>query len=280
VRPEHQPMEIHVEVSLVRNDQLDLEAFRHWRIEYEKALFVLEGGVYHCGWAVEKMSKSLHNVVNPDDIIEDFGADTLRLYEMFLGPLQSSKPWDTNGIDGVHKFLLRVWRLFHNAQNKLEINDDEPTAEEWKSLHKTIKKVRQDIEELSFNTSVAAFMICVNELSQLKCRKRAILDPFIRLLSPFAPHLAEEIWQRLGHRDCIAFAPAPSHDEKHLVESQVEYPVSFNGKTRFLIVVPAQHSQELVSELALSSDKAQKWLEGKTPKKVIVVPNRIVNIVL
>ena len=270
---------IHVDVNIVYNDQLDLEAFRAWRPEYATADFILEDGKYICGWAVEKMSKSMYNVVNPDMIVERYGADTLRLYEMFLGPLEQSKPWDTNGIDGVHRFLRKLWGLYYSVDG-LRITDTPATKEELKSLHKLIRKVTQDVEQFSFNTSVAAFMICINELQGLKTASREVLQPLLILLAPFAPHIAEELWHAIGEETTIVAAEWPEYDEKLLVEDSFKYPVSFNGKTRFTIELPREASQDEIREAVLSADEAQKWLEGKTPKKVIIVPGRIINIVL
>ena len=270
---------IHVDVNIVYNDQLDLEAFRAWRPEYATADFILEDGKYICGWAVEKMSKSMYNVVNPDMIVERYGADTLRLYEMFLGPLEQSKPWDTNGIDGVHRFLRKLWGLYYSADG-LRVTDTPATKEELKSLHKLIRKVTQDVEQFSFNTSVAAFMICINELQGLKTASREVLQPLLILLAPFAPHIAEELWHTIGEETTIVAAQWPEYDEKLLVEDSFKYPVSFNGKTRFTIELPREASQDEIREAVLSADEAQKWLEGKTPKKVIIVPGRIINIVL
>ena len=270
---------IHVDVNIVYNDQLDLEAFRAWRPEYATADFILEDGKYICGWAVEKMSKSMYNVVNPDMIVERYGADTLRLYEMFLGPLEQSKPWDTNGIDGVHRFLRKLWGLYYSTDG-LRVTDTPATKEELKSLHKLIRKVTQDVEQFSFNTSVAAFMICINELQGLKTASREVLQPLLILLAPFAPHIAEELWHAIGEETTIVAAQWPEYDEKLLVEDSFKYPVSFNGKTRFIIELPREASQDEIREAVLSADEAQKWLEGKTPKKVIIVPGRIINIVL
>ena len=270
---------IHVDVNIVYNDQLDLEAFRAWRPEYATADFILEDGKYICGWAVEKMSKSMYNVVNPDMIVERYGADTLRLYEMFLGPLEQSKPWDTNGIDGVHRFLRKLWGLYYSADG-LRVTDTPATKEELKSLHKLIRKVTQDVEQFSFNTSVAAFMICINELQGMKTSSREVLQPLLILLAPFAPHIAEELWHAIGEETTIVAAQWPECDEKLLVEDSFKYPVSFNGKTRFTIELPREASQDEIREAVLSAGEAQKWLEGKTPKKVIIVPGRIINIVL
>ncbi|GAD04577.1 leucyl-tRNA synthetase [Porphyromonas crevioricanis JCM 15906] len=273
---------IHVDISLVKNDILDLEAFKSWRPDFASAEFVLEDGKYVCGWAVEKMSKSMYNVVNPDDIIDRYGADTLRIYEMFLGPLEQSKPWDTNGIDGVHRFLKKLWALYYDEKG-LRLEDSEPNKEELKLLHKLIKKVGEDIENFSFNTSVPAFMITVNELGRLGCRSRKVLRPMLVLLSPFAPHVAEELWQATANEDqpeSIVEACWPELDESLLVEQTVHYPVSFNGKVRFHLDLDANLNKEQIESAALQSSSAAKWLEGKAPKKVIVVPGRIINIVI
>ena len=270
---------IHVDVNIVSNDQLDLDAFRAWRPEYATADFILEEGKYICGWAVEKMSKSMYNVVNPDMIVERYGADTLRLYEMFLGPLEQSKPWDTNGIDGVHRFLRKLWGLYYSAEG-LRVTDAPASKDELKSLHKLIRQVTQDVEQFSFNTSVAAFMICINELQGLKTASREVLRPLLILLAPFAPHIAEELWHALGEETTIVAATWPKYNEQLLVEDSVKYPVSFNGKTRFTMEFAREASQDAIREAVLSAEEAQKWLEGKTPKKVIIVPGRIINIVL
>ena len=271
---------LHVDVNIVSNDVLDIEAFKNWRPEYNNAEFILEDGKYICGWAVEKMSKSMYNVVNPDVIVEKYGADTLRLYEMFLGPIEQSKPWDTNGIDGVHRFLKKLWGLFYGNQDALQVTDGEPTPEELKSLHKLIKKVTYDIEHFSYNTSISAFMICVNELGGLKCTKRAILEPLVIVLAPFAPHIAEELWHELGHDTTVCDAQWPAYDEQYLVENTANYAISFNGKVRFNLALPADMSKEEVEKTALAHEYSAKWLEGKQIRKVIVVPKKIVNIVL
>ena len=279
LKNDYQTQEIHVDVNIVSNDVLDLEKFKNWMPEYKNAEFILEDGKYVCGWAVEKMSKSMFNVVNPDDIVEKYGADTLRLYEMFLGPLEQSKPWDTNGIDGVHRFLKKLWSLFYK-EDTLLVTNETPTAEELKTLHKTIKKIAYDIENFSFNTSVSAFMICVNELATLKCTKRDVLEPLLILLAPFAPHITEELWHTLGHTNSICDATFPLCNEAYLVETSVKYPISFNGKVRFILELPADMSKEEVEKTALANEQTIKFLEGKQPKKVIVVPGKIVNIVL
>jgi len=270
---------IHVDISLVKNDVLDIEAFKNWRPEFNDAEFILEDGKYICGWAVEKMSKSMYNVVNPDDIIDKYGADTLRLYEMFLGPIEQHKPWDTNGIDGVHKFLKKFWRLFH-LNGSFEVSDEKPTGEELKILHRTIKKVTEDIETFNYNTAISTFMICVNDLTSLKCNKKEVLEPLTVLLSPFAPHIAEELWHLLGHEGTVYNTSFPSYDDKYLVENEYEYPVSFNGKMRFKIKLPLDMPKEEVEKAVLGHEKSQKWLDGKKPKKVIIVPKKIINIVV
>ncbi len=279
LKDSYDTQEIHVDVNIVSNDQLDIDAFRAWMPEYKDAEFILEDGKYMCGWAVEKMSKSMFNVVNPDDIVEKYGADTLRLYEMFLGPLEQSKPWDTNGIDGVHRFLKKLWGLFYKG-DALTITDDAPTTEELKTLHKTIKKIGGDIEGFSFNTSVSAFMICVNELTQQKCSKRDILEPLVILLAPFAPHISEELYHALGNEDTVCNATFPEFNEEFLKEANVKYPISFNGKVRFTIELPSDSDKVLVEKAAMEHEQTAKFLEGKTPKKVIVVPGKIVNIVI
>jgi len=271
---------IHVDIGLVDNDILDIDAFKQWRPEFADAEFVLEDGKYVCGVEIEKMSKSFYNVQNPDDLIEKYGADTLRMYEMFLGPIEQSKPWDTKGIEGVFRFIRKFWKLYHNAENKFCLSDEPAAKQELKILHKTIKKVQEDIEKLSFNTSISAFMICVNELTDLKCNKRAVLEPLCILISPFAPHLAEELWSLLGHADTVVYADFPQLDESVLVEDAFSYPVSFNGKTRFMLELPLNVSPKEVEDAVLQSADAQRWLEGKTPKKVIVVPKKIVNVVV
>ncbi len=270
---------IHVDVNIVHTDALDIEKFREWRPEFKDAEFILENGKYICGWSIEKMSKSMFNVVNPDDIVERYGADTLRLYEMFLGPVEASKPWDTNGIDGVNRFLKRLWALFYKGET-MQLTDEKPSAEALKSVHKLIKKVTGDIETFSYNTSVAAFMICVNELTSMKCRAREVYEPLVVLLAPFAPHIAEELWHVLGHDTTVCDAEWPTWNEEYLKESMVKYTVLFNGKPRYNIEVPAGTAQDEVQRIALSDAGAERWLDGKQPKKVIVVPNKIVNVVV
>ena len=279
LRKDYDTTEIHVDVNIVSNDILDTEKFRAWRPEFADAQFILEDGKYVCGYAVEKMSKSMFNVVNPDDIVETYGADTLRLYEMFLGPIEQSKPWDTNGIDGVNRFIKKLWNLFYKGDDVL-IDDTTPSADALKSIHKLIKKVTWDIEHFSYNTSISAFMICVNELTSLKCHSRAVLSDLAVLIAPFAPHLAEQLWHDLGNATTVCDARWPKFDEKYLVESTVNYAVSFNGKARFNIKVANGTAREEVEKIALADPAAEKWLAGKTPKKIIVVPNKIVNIVI
>ncbi len=270
---------IHVDVNIVDNDRLDLDRFRAWRPEFNDAEFILEDGKYICGWAIEKMSKSMFNVVNPDDIVERYGADTLRLYEMFLGPLEQSKPWDTNGIDGVNRFLKKLWGLFYKGDS-IVVDSNEPSRDNLKSLHKLIKKVSADIEAFSFNTSISAFMICVNELNSQKCRSREVLSKLLVVLAPFAPHITEELWHAIGYDYTICDAQWPSFNEEYLKEDTVTYAVSFNGKARFNISVAADTPREEVERIALENENAAKWIEGKTIRKIIVVPNKIVNVVV
>ena len=275
LRDQYDTTPIHVDVNIVHADILDLDAFRAWRPELKNAEFVLEDGKYVCGWAIEKMSKSMFNVVNPDDIVSQYGADTLRLYEMFLGPVEASKPWDTNGIDGCHRFLKKFWKLFQQ-----ELIDEDPTKEELKSLHKLIKKVSTDIEVFSYNTSVSAFMVCTNELTQQKCRNLRILRTLVTVLAPFAPHIAEELWEQTGGEGSVCDTEWPTWNEDYLVEDEVQMPVSFNGKARFQINLPATASKEAIIEAAMSDERSQKYLEGKQVVKTIVVPGRIINIVV
>ena len=278
LKDNYETTEIHVLVNLVHNDRLDIEAFRAWMPEYRDAEFILEDGEYICGWAVEKMSKSMFNVVNPDDICDRYGADTLRLYEMFLGPLEQSKPWDTKGIDGVHRFLRKFWGLFYDRDD-FRVSDEKPAPAELKALHKLIAKEQFDIEHFSFNTTVSAFMIAVNEISDLKCCKRAILEPMTILLSPFAPHIAEELWHCLGHNDSITYAAFPEYVEAYTVEDSFEYPVSFNGKMRFKINLSKSLSPKEVEAAVLADPNTARYLNGGAPRKVIVVPGKIINIV-
>ncbi|MCQ2083393.1 MAG: leucine--tRNA ligase [Bacteroidaceae bacterium] len=271
---------IHVDVNIVSNDILDVESFKAWRPEYETAEFILEDGKYICGWAVEKMSKSMFNVVNPDVIIEKYGADTLRMYEMFLGPLEQSKPWDTNGIDGCHRFIRKMWNLFTDRDGKSCLTDGEASKDELKSIHKLIKKVTEDIENFSFNTSVSAFMICVNELSGLKCSNRAVLSDLVRLIAPFAPHIAEELWEMIGGEGSVCDAAWPKYNEDYLKEDSITYSISFNGKTRFTMDFAADMDAKTIEAQVLANEKTQGYIEGKTIRKVIVVPRKIVNIVI
>ena len=271
---------MHVDVSIVTNDSLDLEAFKSSREEYTNAEFILEDGKYICGSEIEKMSKSKFNVVNPDIIIEGYGADTLRLFEMFLGPLEQSKPWDTDSIEGVHRFLRKFWRLFHDTANNFSVTDVEPTKDELKVLHKTIKKVEEDIERFSFNTVVSAFMICVNELNDLKSNNKAILEQLVILIAPYAPHIAEELWEKLENTESVTLQAFPKFEAKYLVESSHKYPVSFNGKMRFTLEMSLDLSKDEIEKTVMEHEESQKWLEGKTPKKVIIVPKKIVNIVV
>ncbi len=279
LKSQYETTDIHVDVNMVHHDVLDTEAFRNWNPEYKTAEFILENNKYVCGWAIEKMSKSMFNVVNPDIIIEKYGADTLRLYEMFLGPVEQSKPWDTNGIDGVHKFLRKLWRLFSQEPQGWITNGEDPTAAELKVLHRTIKKIEDDIQRFSFNTAVSSFMICVNDLTDLNCHKKVILEPLLILLAPFAPHFSEELWNLCGHPDSISEAHWPELNNSYLVEDTIEYPVSFNGKTRFKIELPANMDVLSIETAIMNHDLTQKQLQGAKPKKIVVVPKRIINIV-
>jgi leucyl-tRNA synthetase len=265
---------------MVNGVELDIEAFKNWKPDFSDAEFLLENGKYICGSEVEKMSKSKFNTVNPDHIVERYGADTFRMYEMFLGPVEMSKPWDTQGIEGVHRFLKKLWRLFFDEQKGLLITDGEATPEELKVLHRTIKKIEEDMERYSFNTSVSAFMVCVNELMDLKCHKRSVLEPVLILLTPFAPHISEELWHALGNTTSILDAPFPSFNPQYLVETAKEYPVSINGKMRTQLVLDLNASQEQVQELVLAHPVVQKWMEGKPVKKFIFVKGKMVNVVV
>ena len=278
LRNQYEITPLHVDVNIVHNNVLDTDAFKTWREEYSDSEFILEDGKYICGNEVEKMSKSKWNVVSPDAIIEQYGADCLRMYEMFLGPIEQSKPWNTNGITGVSNFLRKFWRLFFR-DNGFSVSEDTTSKEEMKALHKAIKKVTEDTERFSFNTSVSTFMICVNELTDLKCNKRLALEPLVILISPFAPHIAEELWKRLGHDTTVADAAWPVYQPEYLTENEFEYPVSVNGKTRFKITLPLDYSKEQVEKEVVASSDMAKWLNGNPPKKVIVVPGRIVNVV-
>ncbi len=281
LKDKYETTKLHVDVNIVDNDALDIEKFKATRNDIgDDPQFILEDGKYICGNEVEKMSKSKFNVVNPDTIVEKYGADTFRLYEMFLGPLTESKPWDTRGIEGTYRFVRKVWRLFFDQNGKYLVNEDAPTKAELKALHKTIKKVTEDIESFSFNTSVSSFMICVNELSDLKCHKKSILENLLIILSPYAPHITEELWHILGHESSITSQTFPVYDAQHLIEDTFEYPVQVNGKVRTTLQFPADMSKEEIEKSVLSNESVLKWLDGATPKKVIVVPKRIVNVVM
>jgi leucyl-tRNA synthetase len=280
LKDKYDTTQIHVDVNIVKNDVLDLEAFKAWRPEFNTAEFILEDDKYICGWAVEKMSKSMFNVVNPDMIVERYGADTLRLYEMFLGPLEQSKPWDTNGIDGCHRFLKKLWQLFWDKDGNLQVEDAEPSADNMKTLHKLIKKVSADIEEFSFNTSISAFMVATNELTAQKCHNREVLKQMVTLLAPFAPHMAEELWEAIVGEGSVCDAQWPAFDEKYLVEASVQLGVQFNGKVRFSMQFPSEATPEEMIQMATSAPEAQKYLEGKQIVKAIAIPKRIVNIVI
>ncbi len=280
LRKEYKTQKLHVDISLVDNDVLDVEAFKKSNPEYKNAEFILEDEKYICGYEVEKMSKSKMNVQNPDELIEKYGADTLRSYEMFLGPLEQDKPWDTNGIEGVFRFLRKLWRLYFDENDRLIVTDEKSSNDELKVLHKTIKKVRSDIERFSFNTGVSAFMICANELTDLKCHKKEILEPLAVLVSPYAPHIAEELWVALGNAPGISTVPYPDFDDQYLAENTYLYPVSFNGKMRFKLELPVDMTIPEIEKAAVEAEEAQKWIEGKTVRKIIVVPNRIINVVI
>ena len=271
---------IHVDVNIVHGDVLDIDAFKAWRPEYNNAEFILENDKYICGWAIEKMSKSMFNVVNPDMIVEKYGADTLRLYEMFLGPVEQSKPWDTNGIDGCHRFLKKLWGLYYGKEDSLTVNDEPATAEQLKSVHKLIKKVTQDIEQFSYNTSVAAFMICVGELHQLKCHNRELLSQLAILIAPFAPHIAEELWHALGNNTTVCDAQWPLCNEKYLVESQMQLTISFNGKARFQMQFDSDADNKAIEAAVLADERTAKYIDGKQIVKIIIVPKKIVNMVI
>ena len=278
-KDEYDVTPIHVDVNIVSGDILDVEAFKAWRPEYNNAEFILNDyGQYVCGWAVEKMSKSMFNVVNPDMIVEKYGADTLRMYEMFLGPVEQSKPWDTNGIDGCHRFLKKFWGLFYDRMGEYQVNDEQPTADQEKSLHKLIKKVTQDIENFSYNTSIAAFMIAVGELQ--KCHSKSILKQLTILIAPFAPFIAEELWHTLGEKGSVCDAQWPVFDESKMKDSEITMPVQFCGKTRFTIQLPADVTKEDAEKTVLADERTAKYTEGKQIVKTIVVPGRIINIVV
>lgn len=271
---------IHVDVNIVHNDILDTEAFKNWMPDFANAEFILEDGQYICGWEVEKMSKSKYNVQNPDDLVEKYGADTLRMYEMFLGPIEMAKPWDTNGIEGVFRFIKKFWKLFTSKDGEWNISEEEPTRAEYKTLHKTIKKIEEDNEKFSFNTAISAFMICTNELQDAKCNKRKILEPLCVLMSAYAPHITEELWSLLGHKDSILDAQFPTYDDSYMQETDFTYPVSFNGKMRLKLSFPVTYTQKEIEPILMENADVQKWLAGATPKKIIIVPKRIINIVM
>ena len=275
LKDQYETTPIHVDVNIVHADMLDIETFKAWRPEYKDAEFILEDGAYKCGWAVEKMSKSMFNVVNPDDIVEQYGADTLRLYEMFLGPVEASKPWDTNGIDGCFRFLKKFWKLYQQEN----LDDAEPSKDSLKSIHKLIKKVTGDIEQFSYNTAISAFMICVNELGQQKCTNRELLKKMIVLIAPFAPHMAEELWEQMGGQGSVCDAEWPAWEESYLVENEVQLTISFNGKARFQMTFPADATKEDIEKAALADERSQHYIDGKTIVKIIVVPKKIINIV-
>ncbi|HOK37143.1 MAG TPA: leucine--tRNA ligase [Bacteroidales bacterium] len=279
LKDNYETQKIHVDINIVNNDILDIDKFRKWQPEFENAEFILEeDGKYHCGWEIEKMSKSMHNVQNPDDIVEKYGADTLRIYEMFLGPIEQAKPWDTNGIEGAFRFLRKFWRLFFNNKNEFYLSDEQPDLNELKILHKTIKKVSEDIEKLAFNTAISTLMICVNELNN--CNKRKILEPLCILMSPFAPHIAEELWHLAGHKDSVTKQNWPIYNDAYTQENSFSYPISFNGKTRFNLDLGINLNNEQIKEIVLSNENSKKWIEGKEIVKIIIVPRKIVNIVV
>jgi leucyl-tRNA synthetase len=278
---EYKTTPLHVDVSIVENEVLNTDKFKAWREDFADAEFILENGKYICGVEVEKMSKSKFNVVNPDDLIARYGADTLRMYEMFLGPLEQSKPWNTNGIEGVFKFLRKFWKLFHDDEFNFRVSDEEPTKAEYKALHKIIRKVEEDIERFSFNTSVSSFMICVNELTDLKCNKRKILHDLVIVLEPYAPHITEELWTLLGNEaGTISEANYPEFNPEYLVENEFSYPVSINGKTRLNLNISLSLTQAEVEPIVLGNEDVQKYMEGKTPKKIIFVKGKIINVVV
>ncbi|MFB6306939.1 MAG: class I tRNA ligase family protein, partial [Flavobacteriales bacterium] len=271
---------IHVDVNLVNNeDEMDIQKFKEWRPEYKNAEFIKEEGKYICGYDIEKMSKSKYNVLTPDDFVKNYGADTLRLYEMFLGPLEQSKPWDPKNVEGVHRFLKKFWRLFHHENGAFNVSEKEPEKNELKIIHKTIKQIQDDIERFSFNTVVSNLMIAVNELADLKCNKKTILEKLVILISPYAPHIAEELWNKLGYEKSVFHAQFPDYDEEYLKEEVVTYPISFNGKKRFTLELPAELTKKDIEKEVLNCEKTNHYLKGSSPKKIIVVPNKIVNVV-
>jgi leucyl-tRNA synthetase len=280
LKDQYDTQQIHVDINIVDNDILDIEAFKKWQAEFANAEFILEDKQYICGHEVEKMSKSLYNVQNPDELIEKYGADTLRLYEMFLGPIEQSKPWDTKGIEGVYRFIRKFWKLYHSDVHEFNLSNEAASPAELKILHKTIQKIESDIERFSFNTGVSTFMICTNELTDLHCNKSAILEPLTILIAPYAPHIAEELWSLMGHQGSITEMTYPLFKEEYIIENSFSYPISFNGKTRFMIELGVELNATEVEAAVLANEETQKWIEGKTIKKVIVVPKRIVNIVV
>jgi leucyl-tRNA synthetase len=280
LKDNYEVADLHVDIDMVDKDILDIEKFRQWRPDFKNAEFILEDGKYICGWEVEKMSKSKHNVQNPDDLIEKYGADTLRMYEMFLGPLEDHKPWDTKGIEGVFRFLKKYWKLYFSNDGKFALSDEESTKEELKVLHRTIKKVQEDIERFSFNTAVSTFMICVNDLTDLRCNKKTILEPLNILLASYAPHIAEEIWEMMGNKTSITYASFPEFNEDYLRENTFSYPVSFNGKMRFQLEVPVEMPQKDIEKAVLEAPQSQKWIQEGTVRKIIIVPKKIINIVV
>jgi leucyl-tRNA synthetase len=281
LKDQYDTQQLYVDIHIVDNDVLDTEAFKKWLPEYADAEFMLnERGQYTCTYAIDKMSKRWFNVDNPDELCEKYGADTLRLYEMFLGPVEQSKPWDTKSINGVHNFLRKLWRLFHDAENNFQLTNESASKEELKTLHKTIKKITEDLDRYSWNTCVSGFMICVNELQDLKCNKRDVLEPLLILLSPFAPHITEELWEKLGHKNSITHATWPSFDESKMKDDSFDYPVSFNGKTRYFLPLGIELSGADVEAAVRSNEQTARYLEGKEIKRIIVVPKRIVNVVV
>ncbi|RYZ19353.1 MAG: leucine--tRNA ligase, partial [Chitinophagaceae bacterium] len=279
-KKQYETDELHVDVNIVDGLELNVDAFRNWREDFKDAEFILEDGKYICGTMTEKMSKRLYNTVNPDTIVERYGADTFRMYEMFLGPVEMSKPWDTKGIEGVHRFLKKLWRLFFDEVKGKLVTEEKATPEELKVLHRTIKKIEEDTERFSFNTCVSAFMVCVNELTDLKCHKREVLEPLLVLLTPYAPHIAEELWQQLGNTTSVLDATYPKFESSYLVESTKEYPVSINGKLRTTLVLDLAATQEQVQDVVLQHEVVQKWMEGKPLKKLIFVKGKMINVVV
>jgi leucyl-tRNA synthetase len=280
LKDQYETSAIHVDINIVENDVLNIEKFKNWRPEFADADFILENGKYICGVEVEKMSKSFYNVQNPDDLIAQYGADTLRLYEMFLGPLEQSKPWNTSGIEGVSRFIKKFWRLFHNENGDFFVSDEVASPAELKILHKTIKKTQEDTEKLSFNTAVSSFMIAVNELTDLKCNKRSILEALTIILSPYCPFVTQELWSLLGHNDLIISQSFPIYEEKYTIDNEITYAISFNGKTRFTLDLPIDTPNADIEKAVLEHENTKKWLEDKSIVKIIIVPKKIVNIVI